>query len=89
MNFKTLDEQYQHYRGQRELLFYFTGLAVLKCPMSVEDKIATLESAIAPLIEKHGLKPYPQTGLEPFDKAMRALYDECSGKTDLVELHQS
>lgn len=75
MIFETLDDQYASYKKQRELLLYFTGLAVLRCPMSVEDKIKTLERALLPLVNEHLLKPYPKTGLEPFDKAMEDLYN--------------
>lgn len=60
---------------ERKKLMWFAALAVLKCPMSVEDKIRTLENQLSPLLDG-GLPFIPPTGLDPFDKAISSLFHE-------------
>ncbi len=53
------------------VMIWFSCLAVLHCPMTVEDKIKTLESALMhKILENNQTVAIVQTGLEPFDKAL-------------------
>lgn len=53
------------------VMIWFSCLAVLHCPMTVEDKIKTLEAALMnKILENNQTVPVVQTGLEPFDKAL-------------------
>lgn len=60
---------------ERKKLMWFAALAVLKCPMPVEDKIKTLEAELFPLLDE-GLPFIPPTGLEPFDRAISNYFNE-------------
>ncbi|MBD2152300.1 hypothetical protein H6F44_19580 [Pseudanabaena sp. FACHB-1277] len=51
---------------------WFCCLSVLHCPMSVEDKIKTLEIALFSEIDNLDFVNVPETGLEPFDKAVKS-----------------
>lgn len=54
-----------------KLVMFASALAVLKCPMSVEDKINTLTAAINEEVKVLGYVPkIPTTGLVPFDTAV-------------------
>lgn len=49
---------------------FMSALAILKCPMDLEDKIKTLTSAIEAEVRYLEYMPLiPSTGLEPFDVA--------------------
>jgi mannitol-1-phosphate/altronate dehydrogenase len=53
------------------VFIYFACLAVLHCPMTVEDKIQTLELALmTKVLESDQSIAVVQTGLEPFDNAI-------------------
>lgn len=55
-----------------KIQLWVVGLAVLKCPMSIEDKIVTLESAIVKHKAVYSTIPdIPETGLTPFDSAVK------------------
>lgn len=52
---------------------WFSCLAVLHCPMTVEDKIKTLENALmSKVLDTNQVIPVIQTGLLPFDNAQIA-----------------
>lgn len=55
-------------------LLFFTALSVLNCPMSVKDKIKTLERQLLVNLTKEDLEEFSQvlTGLEAFDKACKS-----------------
>lgn len=55
-------------------LLFFTALSVLNCPMSVEDKIKTLEEQLFTNLTEEDLKEFSKltTNLEPFDKACKS-----------------
>lgn len=56
---------------ETRILMFSAALAVLKCPMSVEDKIQTLTTAIEEQRSSLGYSPVlPTTGLLPFDNAV-------------------
>jgi hypothetical protein len=59
---------------EQQKLMWFSAVAVLRCPMAVEDKIATLEGMLKPLIEESGLPSIPPTGLQPFDTAISSYF---------------
>lgn len=49
---------------------FMSALAVLKCPMTVDDKINTLTAAIEAEVKNLEYMPLmPSTGLKPFDDA--------------------
>lgn len=50
---------------------WFCCLSVLHCPMSVEDKIKTLELALFKEIGDREFMNVPETGLQPFDMAVK------------------
>jgi len=58
-------------------------VAVLRCPMSVEDKIQTLESEIKKLSVDAGSHYFAVTGLEPFDKAVSSYVRQQASDPDL------
>ena len=62
-------------------LLFFAALSVLNCPMTVEDKIRTLEDQLANLTEED-LEEFSQvlTGLEPFDKACKNQLSKLNGQ---------
>lgn len=51
--------------------FWLAGLSVLECPISVEDKKATLKKAISEAMggSFDEMTQLPETGLDPFDYA--------------------
>lgn len=55
---------------EKQILMWFAAVAVLRCPMTVTDKIQTLEGILLPLVGEYGLPTIPPTGLEPFDAAI-------------------
>lgn len=59
---------------EQQKMMFFAAIAVLRCPMSIEDKIATLEGHLNPLIEESGLPFIPPTGLQPFDAAISSYF---------------
>ncbi|NJM00455.1 MAG: hypothetical protein HC924_17475 [Synechococcaceae cyanobacterium SM2_3_2] len=62
--------------NSRHVDLWLAALAVLECPMSIEDKKKTLRQGI--LFEVGGsfelLDPLEQTGLEPFDRAAKKTF---------------
>jgi hypothetical protein len=55
------------------MIIWFSCLAMLHSPLSLEEKIKLLENALmSKLLDSHQTLPVVQTGLLPFDDALQA-----------------